>query len=240
MACPTPGGEEECTPEYGLYDGKQRFAADQVPMDFRKVFRRTAAKRGSKMVFGWKTLKAIEKRMATNFIFVRAEGPQPPLFLVLKGAPSRNPDGSYNTKIPSDPRLRKEAEEYKRLGVNVYWDPKFRTSHWVLIDAFRDFRAWLTTVGETREVVIQLDNLPEHCSVKFQRELHNLRIRPLYLPSNSTDVGSVVDYDIGRIEKQKIKKSFRGDFSSPTKCKFYLTHPRKGGCRGCPMELFED
>ena len=72
MACPTPGREEECTPEYGLYDGKQRFAADQVPMDFHKVFRRTAAKRGSKMVFGWKTLKAIEKRMVTNFIFVRA------------------------------------------------------------------------------------------------------------------------------------------------------------------------
>src|SRR5690606_21925984 len=99
----------------------------QVPMAFNKVFRRTAAK----MVFGWKTMKVTEKRMTTNFIFVAAAGPQPPLFLVLKGTPTRNSDGTYNTKLPVDPALRSEAEEYERMGVNVYWDrdPKFRTSH---------------------------------------------------------------------------------------------------------------
>ena len=93
MAKPKPGKEEECSdPRYGLYEGRQRFAADQVPMAFNKIFRRTATKRGAKSVFGWKTLKAIDKR----------DRPQPPQFIILEGAPTRNADGSYNTKMPVD------------------------------------------------------------------------------------------------------------------------------------------
>lgn len=163
MALPAPGEEEGCTLDsrYGLYEGCRRFAADQVPMAFNKIFRRTAAREGSKMVFGWKTMKATEKRMATNFIFVAAAGRQPPLFLILKGKPTRNTDGSYNTRIPKDPMLRGEAEEYKRMGINVYWDPNFRTSHYVLVDAFGDFREWLLSIGENREVVI-------HYSIIYQ------------------------------------------------------------------------
>ena len=118
--------------------------------------------------------------------------------------------------------------------MNIYWDQNFRTSHWVLIDAFRDFRAWLEKNNETREVVIQLDNLPEHCSLDFQTEMRRLKIKPLYLPAYSTDVGSVVDYDIGRKDKDNIKKAFRQDFSDPLRRRYYFFQVRWDGQRRIP------
>ena len=218
--------DRKVDPLYGLYDGNQRLSCDQVPEDLRRSFGRTLAHKGAKMVFGWKANRDIEKRVATNFVFVRAEGKQPPPFLVLAGAPTKNADGSYNTKLPVNKGKQEEAKKYARMGVNVYWDKKFRTSHWVLVDAFRDLRTWLSSEGEDREVVIQLDNLSEHCSTKLQEELKRLQIRPIYLPPNSTDLGSVVDYDLGKKDKENIKKCFREDF---IKRKTFYTRPSSSG-----------
>lgn len=66
-----------------------------------------------------------------------------------------------------------------------------------------DFRMWLTSNSEDQLLVIQLDNLPEHRNLDFNVEY-------------STNVGSVIDYDIGQIDKENMKKSFR-DFSNSGK-----------------------
>ena len=214
MAKPDPGYTGPVHPRYGMYEENQRFAADQVPKEFRATFKRTGAPRGAKMVAGKIAHKQMEKRCATNFIFVcAAKDRMPPPFLVLEGVPTQRQDGSYDTKNPVDHNKKVEAKRYADMGVNVYWDPKFRTSHWVLVDAFQDFKDWLVSIGETREVVIQLDNLHEHKTNELIEFLGTLQIRPLFLPSQCTDVGSVVDYDIGKAEKERMKLLFGATFA---------------------------
>ena len=97
----------------------------------------------------------------------------------------------------------------------VYWDPKFRTSQQVLLDILLDLKNWLRANGEPDEVVLGLDNLREQCSLPFQEVAANVapRMQLAYTPENTTDLCSVTDYDLGRLDKKRIRDQFFDDFN---------------------------
>ena len=76
---------------------------------------------------------------------------------------------------------------------------------------------------------MQLDNLPEHCTLLYQEEARRLGIRLVYLPSHSTDVGAVIDYDLGRIDKNIIREQYAVDFVK--RPAFYVDAAKDGGIK---------
>ena len=86
MALPA-SGELLRDPLYGKYPGSARLHLDQVPIGFNRLFRRTLAKKGSKVVHVRTAHKELEKRFATLVYVARAQGPQPPPIIVLPGKP---------------------------------------------------------------------------------------------------------------------------------------------------------
>jgi len=94
-------------PLYGKYPGSARLHLDKVPIGFSRLFHRTVAEKGSKVVHVRTAHKELEKRFATLVYVARAEGPQPPPILVLAGKPEvkKNPDGSIKFIIQECPLL---------------------------------------------------------------------------------------------------------------------------------------
>lgn len=170
MALPDPGVLPR-DPIYGMFPGSARLHMDAVPLDFHRLWERTLAVKGAKVVALRKSRKEICKRFATLVYICRAEGVQPPPILVLKGVPSRSEEivkgkviTRINTRKPASSRLKPELKEYEE-GTWVYFDPKFRTSLPVLLNILEDLKRWLALHGEPSAVVLGLDNLREFTPV---------------------------------------------------------------------------
>ena len=119
-----------------------------------------------------------------------------------------------DTRIPASTLVRNEQKKYSK-GVWVYYDPKFRTSQAVLKDILTDLKKWLRDQGEDDEVVMGLNNLKEHNSEIFKRQAGTglPRIKLAFTPANTTDLCSVTDYDLGRMDKTRIREAFLRDFN---------------------------
>jgi len=217
MALPGPA-EQPRDPLYGKYPGTARFHLDQVPIGFSRLFQRTMSEKGSKVVYVRIAHKEMEKRFAALVYVARAQGPQPPPIIVLPGKPfvQKNADKSIkriDTRVPASTIVRNEQSKYTK-GVWVYYDPKFRTSQHVLKDILTDLKKWLREQGEADDVVMGLDNLKEHNSEIFKQQAGSgrPRIKLAFTPTNTTDLCSVTDYDLGRMDKSNIRKAFLLDF----------------------------
>lgn len=120
---------------------------------------------------------------------------------------------NIDTRKPQSSRLLSELNDYDPR-VWVYWDPSFRTSLPVLLDILTDLKKWLREQGETQGVVLGLDNLREQCTEAFQEAAATGKphMKLAYTPANTTDLCSVTDYDLGRLDKAIIRNLFYDDF----------------------------
>jgi len=151
-------------------------------------------------------------------ICVRAEGAQSPLSLIFKGA------GKLGDNVrDSRPHHRISTSETDDYDPRcwTFWDNKFRASHQICSDYILKFKTWCRDQKIEGPIAIQLDNLHEQCSEPFRALLQSNSpgpvIIPIYLPGNTTDMASVVDYDLGKLVKGSIRRQFWNEFiGNPT------------------------
>ena len=74
-----------------------------------------------------------------------------------------------NTRKPHSKQVAAELGDYLK-GVWVYWDPKFRASHFVRRDYLIDLKKWMKD-HNVYEAVLGMDNLGEQCSPQYRKQL---------------------------------------------------------------------
>jgi len=84
---------------------------------FARLFQRTIAEKGSKVVHVRTSHKELEKRLATLVYVARAEGLQPPPIVVLAGKPCKEASqriNPYHTRLPASTLIKNEMKDYTK------------------------------------------------------------------------------------------------------------------------------
>ena len=194
--------------KYGLYKGNQRYAMDQIPLEFGGGACQTIAEKGKQYIVLAGAKVDLGKRQATLQLTFRADGLQvckPAIIFRLK---PKIENEKINVREPSQ-KLRNDNYDER---VAVYFDAKAWGTRPVLDAWLEDFHA--ETRNEPSPKMLQTDNLDSQSHQGFQDRAKAKNIKMVYSPGDCTDVCSVVDKHIGYTVKKYMKKRYIADLNS--------------------------